>query len=198
MRIAVTVAAALLLLAGCATGPDWAVVKRQATDIHARCAAEQSEGSSLAVERCANPSIRSLYSAAGLRDMDVFDQYLADREAIAERRDRGLVTEMAAKAEVAAARARAGSVIQQRNAQRAAAFDDEPPYNPPATNYMPPPTAYQLPQAAMSPPMPPLTPLSNLGQMYAPPPPPPPTHYVPVTPGDPLNPGLSSSGWTTR
>ena len=145
-----------------------------------------------------NPSIRSLYSAAGLRDMDVLDQYLADREPIAERQDRGIVTEVEAKAEIAAARTRVGSVIQQRNARRAAAFDDEPAYTPPATNYMPPPTAYQLPQTAMPPPTPPMTPVSNLGQMYAPPPPSPPTHYVPVAPGDPLNAGLSSSGWTTR
>jgi dTDP-4-amino-4,6-dideoxygalactose transaminase len=74
-----------------------------------------------AAEKCANPKIDSIFIAAGSRDLDVIEAYLAKREAIAARLDHKLISAEDAKAEMAVARVEQNSEMERRSNGRAAA-----------------------------------------------------------------------------
>ena len=83
-------AASLLSLAACAA-PDWTTIDQQAFTIRAACERQHMNGlieTNLATERCANGTIHRLYADSNYPQMDVLDQYLARREAIANAVDR--------------------------------------------------------------------------------------------------------------
>ncbi len=108
------------VLAGCVKAPDWGAVKVQADGVRATCENWYARDGQLTVERCAGGVIRLLYVKAGLRDMDILNAYLAQRQVIAERQDAGQITEIEADVEVAQARAVADSAAQARGSERAA------------------------------------------------------------------------------
>jgi len=108
----------LALLGGCAAGPDWGAISRQAAQIRSGCATQHPD-SLLAAEQCANGPIRSLYAANGFPDIDVIDAYLAQREAIAARQDSDTISPQEARAEYAQALAQENTLLQQRSASRA-------------------------------------------------------------------------------
>ena len=84
------VAASVSLLAACAA-PHWTKIDQQAFTIRAACERQHINGlipTALATEQCANGSIHQLYAEAHYPQMDVLDQYLARREAIANAVDR--------------------------------------------------------------------------------------------------------------
>ena len=113
---------AALLLAGCASGPDWNAIGQQAQSINAGCESQFGSGiikTHLGVEQCANPPIRDLYGKAGWPDMDVLDAYLARRESIAEQWDRKAITDEEAHAQFAQAAVTQNSELQHRYADRA-------------------------------------------------------------------------------
>jgi hypothetical protein len=122
MRNLIIIVAAGVTLAGCVTPPatDWGAVKVQADGVRATCESWYAREGRLTVERCANGVIRLLYAKAGLRDMDILNAYLAQRQAIAESQDSGRITEVEANAEMAQARAVADSAAQARGSERAA------------------------------------------------------------------------------
>ena len=111
-------ALSVLLLGGCAVGPDWDAIPQQATQIRSSCEAQHPESAS-AAERCANEPIRNLYASASFPDMDVIDAYLAQREAIAAEQDRHVISPEAARAQYAQALAQENTFLQQRAASRA-------------------------------------------------------------------------------
>jgi len=83
-------AASLCALAACAV-PNWTTVDQQAFTIRAACERQHMNGlisTELGTERCANPTIHRLYADSNYPQMDVLDQYLARREAIANAVDR--------------------------------------------------------------------------------------------------------------
>ncbi len=133
MRNLIIIAAAGAILAGCGKAPDWGAVKVQADGVRATCGSWYAREARLAVERCAAGSIRLLYVRAGLRDMDILDAYLAERQAIAERQDAGQITEVEANAEMAQARAVADSAAQTRGGEREAMATALAPALPPVT-----------------------------------------------------------------
>jgi hypothetical protein len=103
----------LLLLSGCLPAPKPADPNRllvPAARIRAECA---SQSTHLAQERCASPRIIELYAAEGT-PRDVAAAYMARREAIAERIDRGEISETEGKAEMAEAAVRANAAAQGR------------------------------------------------------------------------------------
>jgi hypothetical protein len=117
--------AAPLLLAACGIGPDWPAIAQQAAALRASCESQLTSGivkTHLAVERCANPPIRNLYVQAGWPDIDVLDAYLAKREAIASQWDRGAITPLQARAELAQALVDQNSELQRRYAERNASL----------------------------------------------------------------------------
>jgi hypothetical protein len=114
-----------LLLAGCGIGPDWPAIAQQAANLRASCEHELASGivkTHLAVERCANPPIRNLYVQAGWPDIDVLDAYLAKREAIASQWDRGAITPLQARADLAQALVDQNTELQRRYAARSTAL----------------------------------------------------------------------------
>jgi hypothetical protein len=111
-------ALSILLLSGCAAGPDWDAIPQQATQIRSACETQHPE-SALAAEQCANGPIRNLYASAGFPDMDVIDAYLAQREAIASELDRHAISPEVARAQYAQALAQENTFLQQRIASRA-------------------------------------------------------------------------------
>ena len=108
----------LVLLGGCALGPDWGAIAQQAAQIRSSCAAQHPE-SVLAAEQCANGPIRNLYASAGFPDMDVLDAYFAQREAIASLQDARTISPQQARAGYAQALAQQNTSLQQRAASRA-------------------------------------------------------------------------------
>lgn len=122
MRKLIVIVAAGVTLAGCVTPPatDWGAVKVQADGVRVTCESWYAREGRLTVERCANGVIRLLYAKAGLRDMDILNAYLAQRQAIAESQDSGRITEVEANAEMAQARAVADSEAEARGSERAA------------------------------------------------------------------------------
>jgi hypothetical protein len=108
----------ILLLGGCAVGPDWDAIPQQAAQIRGTCGTQHPE-SARAAEQCANGPIRNLYAAAGFPDMDVIDAYLAQREAIAAEQDRHAIAPETARAQYALALAQENTFLQQRAASRA-------------------------------------------------------------------------------
>lgn len=112
-----------LLATGCAglSGPDWAAIGQQATQIRAGCESQFTAGiikTHLATEQCADPAIRALYASAGWRDLDVLDAYLARRKSIAERLDRKAISPEEARAQVAQATADQNTELQNRATNR--------------------------------------------------------------------------------
>lgn len=90
-RSVLPLAATALLVGACAAAPSWSAIDQQAFTIRAACERQHENGliaSALATEQCANPRIRALYAGAGYPQLDVLDQYLARREAIAAAVDR--------------------------------------------------------------------------------------------------------------
>jgi hypothetical protein len=82
--------ASVLALGACAA-PNWATIDQQAFTIRAACERQHNNGliaTELGTERCANGTIHALYADAHYPQMDVLDQYLARREAIAFAVDR--------------------------------------------------------------------------------------------------------------
>jgi hypothetical protein len=85
--------ASIVGLTACAA-PNWTTIDQQAFTIRAACERQHNNGlipTALATERCANGSIHDLYADAHYPQMDVLDQYLARREAIAFAVDRKTV-----------------------------------------------------------------------------------------------------------
>ena len=117
--------AGLVLLAGCAVGPDWDALNQQATQIRAACDSQHAAGTiktALATEQCANPPIHNLYAGAHFFDLDVIDAYLAKREAIAAQEDRHAIPPEEARAELAQALVDRNTAFQQRAANRAIGY----------------------------------------------------------------------------
>jgi hypothetical protein len=112
-----------ILVSACApAGPNWAAIKQQADSIRAQCESQFASGvitTYLATEQCANPSIKSLYTSAGLRDLDILNALLAKREAYASQLDRKSISLQDEKALIATAIADANSQVQQRSTNRA-------------------------------------------------------------------------------
>ena len=101
-----------LLLTGCLAAPkDPNRLLGPTAMIGAQCASEPTH---LARERCANPRIAALYAADGNDPADVAAAYFARREAIAERMDRGEISEAEGNAELAEARVAANAEAQRR------------------------------------------------------------------------------------
>jgi hypothetical protein len=117
--------ALLLTMVGCApSGTDWGAIARRAELTRKSCEAELANGNfktRLAVERCANRTIRAEYAAFGFRDIDLIDAYFAKREAVAARLDSGTTTDLEARAEIASARSAEISEMESRQNGRTAA-----------------------------------------------------------------------------
>jgi hypothetical protein len=79
--------------------------------IRAQC---ESRPTHLERERCANPRILELYRTYGNAPMDVAGAYLVRREAIAEKMDKGTISETEGEAEMADARVSANAQVLQR------------------------------------------------------------------------------------
>jgi hypothetical protein len=119
MKVVASLLVALLM--GCA--PNWQAIAQRSNQTRKSCEAELASGNlknHLEVEQCANPSIRADYAAAGDPDMDLVDEYLTRREAIAAQLDRGAIPVTEAAAERASAAATANSEAERRETGRAA------------------------------------------------------------------------------
>ena len=113
MRVALCLSAAIAL-SGCLPVPPPKAPNRlvgPSNAIRAECASQPTR---LAQERCANPRILALYRADGSMPMDIGEAYMARREAIAEKMDRGEISEAEGDAEMAEARVRANAEGQRR------------------------------------------------------------------------------------
>jgi hypothetical protein len=109
-------AASLLALGACAV-PNWTTIDQQAFTIRAACERQHNNGlidSELATERCANPTIHRLYADSNYPQMDVLDQYLARREAIANAVDRKTIAPSDAPIKRAEAETEQVSALQQK------------------------------------------------------------------------------------
>jgi hypothetical protein len=107
--------ASVLALGACAA-PNWTTIDQQAFTIRAACERQRDNGlidSELATERCANPTIHRLYADAHYPQMDVLDQYLARREAIAFAVDRKTIAPSDAPVKLAEAEAEQVAALQQ-------------------------------------------------------------------------------------
>lgn len=116
MRVAVL---AVLLLAGCATGPNWDAVHAQADKIAQQCMEKRLKGylpDKAASVRCASPGILELYAGHGWPYMDLLQYERAQLLAIMEREDRGEFTEAQADAAFAEVLMRVNSEIENRRA----------------------------------------------------------------------------------
>jgi hypothetical protein len=110
------VGASMLSLAACAA-PNWTTIDQQAFTIRAACERQYNKGlidSALATERCANGTIHRMYADAHYPQMDVLDQYLARREAIANAVDRKTITPSDAPVKLAEAETEQVSALQQK------------------------------------------------------------------------------------
>ena len=108
-------ATSLLALAACAA-PNWNAIDQQAFTIRAACEHQHNEGlipTELATERCANGTIHRLYADAQYPQMDVLDQYLARREAIANAVDRRTIAPSDAPVKLAEAQTEQVSALRQ-------------------------------------------------------------------------------------
>jgi hypothetical protein len=108
-------AASLLALAACAA-PNWMTIDQQAFTIRAACERQHNNGviaTALATERCANGTIHRLYADAHYPQMDVLDQYLARREAIANAVDRKTIAPNDAPVKLAEAETEQVAALQQ-------------------------------------------------------------------------------------
>jgi hypothetical protein len=125
LRAALPLIATVLLLGGCAVGPDWAAIAQQAAQLRAGCESQYTAGTiktALATEQCADPPIHNLYASAGYPDLDVLDAYFAKREAIAAQLDRHAIAPEEARAEFAQALVDQNTALQQRATNRAVGF----------------------------------------------------------------------------
>lgn len=107
--------ASMLMLAACAA-PNWTAIDRQAFTIRAACERQRNNGlipTELATERCANGVIHRLYADAQYPQMDVADQYLAWREAIANAVDRRTIAPSEAPVKLAEAETEHVSALRQ-------------------------------------------------------------------------------------
>lgn len=103
-----------LLLAGCFSAPPAADPYRligPANAIRAECASQPTH---LAQEQCANPRILALYASGGNTPPDIIAAYMARREVIAEKMDKGQITETEGAAEMAEARETANAQALRR------------------------------------------------------------------------------------
>jgi hypothetical protein len=110
-------AASLLSLAACAA-PNWTTLDQQAFTIRAACERQRDNGlisSELGTERCSNATIHRLYADAHYPQMDVLDQYLARREAIAFAVDRKTIAASDAPVKLAEAETEQVSALQAHN-----------------------------------------------------------------------------------
>ena len=108
-------AASMLALAACAA-PNWTTIDQQAFTIRAACERQHNNGlipTALATERCANGTIRRLYADSNYPQMDVLDQYLARREAIANAVDRRTIAPNEAPVKLSEAETEQVSALQQ-------------------------------------------------------------------------------------
>jgi hypothetical protein len=108
-------AASMLALAACAA-PNWTTIDQQAFTIRAACERQHNNGlipTALATERCANGTIHRLYADSNYPQMDVLDQYLARREAIANAVDRRTIAPNEAPVKLAEAETEQVSALQQ-------------------------------------------------------------------------------------
>jgi hypothetical protein len=108
-------AASVVLLAACAA-PNWTTLDQQAFTIRAACERQHNNGlisSELATEHCANGTIHRLYADAHYPQMDVLDQYLARREAIANAVDRKTIAPNDAPVKLAEAETEQVAALQQ-------------------------------------------------------------------------------------
>jgi hypothetical protein len=122
MKVVANLLVALLI--GCApNGSDWDAIAQRGTLTRKSCEAELANGNfktHLAVEQCANRSIRAEYAAFGFADIDLINSYFAKREAIAAQLDRGAIPATEAVAEIASARSTAISEVENRQNGRVA------------------------------------------------------------------------------
>jgi hypothetical protein len=107
--------ASLLSLAACAA-PNWTTLDQQAFTIRAACERQHNDGlisTELGTERCANGTIHRLYADSHYPQMDVLDQYLARREAIAFAVDRKTIAPSDAPVKLAEAETEQVAALQQ-------------------------------------------------------------------------------------
>jgi hypothetical protein len=108
-------AASMLALAACAA-PNRTTIDQQAFTIRAACERQHNNGlipTALATERCANGTILRLYADSNYPQMDVLDQYLARREAIAFAVDRKTIAPNEAPVKLAEAETEQVAALQQ-------------------------------------------------------------------------------------
>ena len=178
----------LLTLVGCAAPPSPANDPNRliapSAKIRKECAPLPTH---LAQERCANPRILALYQAEANDEMDIATAYFARREAIAEKMDRGEITETEGRAEISEAMVVANTEVQRRSQTRFAVNATIRSTAPdmvaaPFQAFVPTP---MTPNTLTSPPPPlPPTPIQDrCSMMDCRQPAPPPVQFVPYTPG---------------
>jgi hypothetical protein len=118
-RSILAAAASLLLLGAWAPPPDWTSISREASTIRAACERQHKAGllpSIYATEHCANARIAQLYAREGYPQLDILKTYLAKRDLIASKVDRGIIVPALAYVDLARARAAQNAALQQRGA----------------------------------------------------------------------------------
>ena len=113
---------ATLALVSCAQ-TDWKSIQAEADKIQAGCREQRLRGAlpdRAASVRCATPHILSLYQRADYPYMDLLSFQRAQQLVIAERQDRGEITEAQAEAARMELNLRLYSEVEQRNQRRAA------------------------------------------------------------------------------
>lgn len=97
------------------------MAEAEITAINADCRGQRAAGRE-ALERCRGPRIRAAYREARHPYMDLIDLALTQQLVIAQRFDRGEITDAEAEAAVADVRARVNSEISRRDADAAASY----------------------------------------------------------------------------
>jgi hypothetical protein len=149
-RIFALGASVALALAGCRHQITASDLQPQVDEAKASCKAAQTTGeippSHVAYEQCASPKAMAILTQGRMADLDLVELYYARRMAIADRWDRGELSDAQAEAEMAAARAamRITATERQRadKANTAAILGAYMATRPPA------PAPYQLPMPA--------------------------------------------------
>ena len=109
-------AAASVIALGACAAPNWTTIDQQAFTFRAACERQHNNGliaTELGTERCANGTIHRLYADAHYPQMDVLDQYLARREAIAFAVDRRTIAPSDAPVKLAEAETEQVSALEQ-------------------------------------------------------------------------------------
>jgi hypothetical protein len=193
----------VLAVSGCGTVQSQIRDVNAASDrIRAECATRQTR---LTQEQCANTRIFGLYNQVRIIPESVIEDYLEAREAIASQFDNGKIDEAERRVRMANAKADANRAsapylqakLNRQAAQFEAAADSLAIAGATIQANTPQPYVPHVSPVMTVPYMPPPPPAQMLENLYQPRPVTT-TRYVPISPGDPLNAGLNSSGYPTR